>query len=130
MCQKKSNQINKIINDFLYYDNGKYKLYINLVDLNLLIDKILKVDEVTNYIRINPFYVNHQCGIQREFEKYMFFIQCTPDASKFQQQNFYKACYIYTSDSGLTHDEMKILKVLCDSKDIKKFQKSILKYKE
>ena len=130
MSQKKSNQINKIINDFIDYDNGKYKMYINLVDLHLLMDKILKAEETTNYIRISPFYISYHRGIQREFERYILFIQCPLGASELQQQNFYKTCYFPEINGGLTNDEMKILNVLCDSRDIKKFRESILKYKE
>ena len=130
MNQNKEKQINIIINDFIYYDNGTYKRYINVGNLSLLIEGIKNCNETTKYIKIIPFYRNPKHSLQIKYERYMFYIECIPKASKLQQRIFYKTAAVHENDNVLTNDEMKILTVLCDSKDVKKFQKSILKYKE
>jgi len=130
MLEKREGKINEIIYNFVAFYEGKYKLYINTSYLDLLIEEIINCNETTKYISIMPFYRNSKYSFQVEYEKYMFYIECSSKASKIRQQNFHKLNFIPEICEGLTNDEMKILTVLCDSKDVKKFQKSILKYKE
>ncbi|EPE62629.1 hypothetical protein L479_00945 [Exiguobacterium sp. S17] len=62
----KGNVIRDIIQDRTMYDQGKYRMYLNLSDLNLLLDDIITTNTTTDYIRITPFYINERCLNSRE----------------------------------------------------------------
>jgi len=79
-------------------------------DLVFLIKKIVEANDTTEYLRINPFYVNYRLDRQIELDEYMF--------AMFGKE--YKE---------MTEEEKKILYPLCKTKDTERFKRLLLSYK-
>ncbi|MEH7086535.1 hypothetical protein V7139_27975, partial [Neobacillus drentensis] len=52
------------------------RIYPTISDLYLLLNKIICSKVTTEYIRITPFYLNEKVKLQREFDEYMFYLEC------------------------------------------------------
>ncbi|MBB5181548.1 hypothetical protein HNQ44_003013 [Planomicrobium koreense] len=76
MLEKQEGKINEIVYDHTAYRGGKYRLYPTIDGLKELLGELIEADATTEYLRINPFYVNEKVNLQREFGRFMFFLEC------------------------------------------------------
>ena len=132
MIIKKEGIINEIIYEHTTYHSGKYRLYPTISDLNELLDKIIDSKSTTNYLRITPFYVNENAGMQIEFEEYMFYLECRNQFDENELENhimdnldtFYENISVDLFKMG------KILYPLCKYNDVEKFNLALVRYRE
>lgn len=132
ILEKKEGIINGIVYEHTVYRNGKYRLYPTITDLNTLIDKLIEANTTTEYIRITPFYVNKKVNLQREFDQYMFFVECM---EQFNEQDA-EDRILESLDMDATsvtleeYDRGKILTPICRYDDSESFKASLDKYRD
>jgi hypothetical protein len=130
---KKDGKLNEIIYEHTTYCSGKYRLYPTITDLNYLIEQIIKAKATTEYIRINPFYINERLNKQIEFEEYMFYIECREgEISEEDRMNHVMENLETPNEIKTTKDiEMgKILYPLCKHNDVEQFNLALEKYRK
>lgn len=82
MLEKQEGKINEIVYDHTAHRGGKYRLYPTIGGLEELLDELIKAKATTEYLRITPFYVNEKVNQQREFSRFMFFLECRESFTK------------------------------------------------
>lgn len=132
MIIKKEGRINEIIYEHTTYHSGKYRLYPTITDLNDILEKIIKSKSTTEYIRINPFYMNERVDMQIEFEEYMFYLECREEFDEKEVENHVFDCLdTHYETISIKELEMgKILYPLCKYSDVGHFNLSLEKYRK
>ncbi|MGF6949781.1 hypothetical protein QF028_002286 [Neobacillus sp. B4I6] len=132
MLEKSEGTINEIVYEFTAYRNGKYIIYPTISDLYLLLFKIIRSNATTEYIRINPFYINEKVNLQREFDEYMFYLECreqftVQDEELHILENLGREANTVTSEEFETG---KILTPLCRYDDPKTYKSLLEGYRK
>lgn len=133
LIEKKEGKINEIIYEHTTYHSGKYRLYPTITDLNSLLKEIIEAKATTEYIRINPFYINERLNSQIEFEEYMFYIECREEEiSENDIIHHVKECLSANYETITTEEfEMgKILYPLCKHNHVEQFHLALEKYRK
>lgn len=131
MIQKKHGLINEIVYNNTVYNGGQNRYYPTISELDFLITKIIEANETTEYIRFNPFYVNHRLHRQIEFDGFIFYLECRESFSESDLRNH------FSENIGKDYDEMSeeeerianILYPLCKIKDTERYKELLLSYK-
>ena len=98
MIQKNDGKINEIIYNLTVYNEGNSQLYVTYRQLKHLIKELLKANETTKYIRINPFYVNDKLNLQAEYDEYMFYMECRSDFTTDDLKAHWSSCMDHIYD--------------------------------
>jgi hypothetical protein len=132
MIIKKEGKINEIIYEYTTYHSGKYSLFPTITDLNDILDKIIESKSTTEYIRINPFYINEKVNMQIEFEEYMFYLECREQFDEKALKDHVLDCLDahYSTVSTEQFEIGKILCPLCKHNDIERYELSLGKYRD
>lgn len=135
LIKKDEGIINEIVYNNTVYNNGKYRKYLNIIELKKLILEIIASNATTDFVRFTPFYRDHKLKWQTELDEYMFFFQCKDQViDKVIWEQHIAECSgypIYKKYSEMSADEVrlgKILYPLCKSDDIDSYQKSFKIY--
>ena len=132
MIEKKQGKINELIYNRTIYNNGTSRLYPTVIELEVLIKEIQKLNETTKYIKFNPFYKNSKVNKQIEYEDYMFYMECRDNFTKEELQIHWTECMdrIHDIPHEATHyDNMtkenqitaRILYPICTPDDIETY---------
>lgn len=141
MIEKKKGLINELIYNQTIYNNGKSRMYPNIMGLELLIKNLCLIDETCNYIRFNPFYRNSRLNCQIEFADYMFYMESRENFTKDDLVEHWNQCTNRVYDiphKVKQYEEIKeyykkkapILYPLCKKGDYQQFHKFLKIYKE
>ncbi|MEH7749208.1 hypothetical protein V7659_29995 [Neobacillus drentensis] len=130
--EKREGTINEIVYEFTSYRNGKYSIYPTISDLYLLLNKIICSKVTTEYIRITPFYLNEKVKLQREFDEYMFYLECREQFTV-QDEEFHILENLGRDVNTVTSDEFetgKILTPLCRYNEPKTYKSLLEGYRK
>ncbi|WP_028390790.1 hypothetical protein [Bacillus cihuensis] len=132
MIIKKEGKINEIIYEYTTINSGKSRLYPTITDLNGILEKIIESKSTTEYIRINPFYINEKINMQIEFEEFMFYLECREQFDKKALKDHILDCLDahYPTVSTEQFEMGKILYPLCQHNDLKSYKLSLEKYRD
>lgn len=120
------NKINEIVYDQTMYHGGKWMHFLSLSALVELIEDIIKSNTTTDYVKLNPFYINYKVKKQLEYDDYMFYMECRDDFNKEDESNHIEACIGKAFDQ-MTSWEIKcggILYPLCKKGDVENYEKN------
>ena len=140
MIQKKEGKINEIIYNFTVYNERNARLDVTYNQLLHIIQELLKADETSKYIRINPFYVNGKLKRQLEYDEYMFYMECRADFTEVDLKSHWSKCMdnIYDIPHKIKqYDDMneeeqrkaKTLYPLCNFGDVEKFHLYLINFR-
>lgn len=130
MIVRKEGLINEIIYDNTIYHDGKYRIYLTIMDLKNLLQEIIRSKSTTSYIRITPFYNNAKLNKQMNFEEFLFYLECRDMVDNESFEKYIGFC------SGKDYAEMsdeevrvgKILFPLCEIDDVDKYKELLEVY--
>lgn len=128
MLTKKEGNINEIVYEYTTYHSGKFRLYPTITDLNVILEKIIESKSTTEYLRINPFYINEKVNMQIEFDNYMFYLECRDRFNQKVQRDHILDCL----DEPYTTEQYKMGKILyplCLHNDAESYKLLIEKYR-
>lgn len=131
MIIKKQGKVNEIVYQYTVYNDGQNRYYPTINDLVFLIKKIVEANDTTEYLRINPFYVNYRLDRQIELDEYMFYLECRDNFSESDIREHHSAMF-GKEYKEMTEEEKKkadILYPLCKTKDTERFKRLLLSYK-
>lgn len=128
MIIRKSGKINEVIYEHTTYHNGEYRLYPTIIDLEHLIKDVKEVQSTTEYIRINPFYINGRADMQREYDEYMFYMECRDDFNEKTLKEHIEECL--DDELPLSHKRTlgETLYPLCKWDDVETFNLALENY--
>ncbi|MFX3673178.1 MAG: hypothetical protein ACE3JQ_01850 [Paenisporosarcina sp.] len=132
MIIKKEGKINEIIYEYTTYQSGKFRLYPTITDLNDILEKIIESKSTTEYLRINPFYINEKVNMQIEFDEYMFYLECREQFDEKALNDHVLDCLDahYPTVSTEQFDMGKIMYPLCQHDDVESYKLSLEKYRD
>lgn len=132
MIIKKEGKINEIIYESTTYHSGKCRLYPTITDLNDILEKIIESKSTTEYLRINPFYINEKVSMQIEFDEYLFYLECRERFDEKVLKEHVLDCLNahYLTVSTDQFEMGKILFPLCQYNDVESYKLSLEKYRD
>lgn len=128
MLEKKEGRINEIVYEHTAHRGGKYRLYPTIGGLEEFLDDLIKANATTEYLRINPFYVNEKVNLQREFDELMFFMECRESVTEEEELADILEAIDRTPLMDLPAG--KALRPMCRFDDPEKFRRSLRVYRD
>lgn len=136
MIEKKDGIINAIVYKHTIYNDGNYRYYPTIVDLETIMKDIIESGKTTKYIQVIPFYINAKRNFQEEFDMADFYVGCRDVLTEEEQQNFArKQMFWLEPDSEyklleryITLEDMQRSHFLVESSDVIGFQQAIQSY--
>ena len=121
--KKKTSNICKFITAHTCLADGVHHYYPSLYTLHYLIEKIIELNETTDYIKFNPFYMHPKTGM-REFDDNMCYIECCENVTDDSKEDF----LIRNLNDDETLESACRHYALIDITDTAGFQKALTNY--
>lgn len=131
--KRQKGTINGLIYDRTVINDGYNRIYPDKEQLISLINEIIDTKEMTEWIRIIPFYRNDNRDRDNEFDEYMFFIECKNEVLPADYtQNVDDWYSLWEVEVAFSREEVEhmigILQPICKWGDTEAYKVAFLKY--